>query len=439
MHNFFFYFLLNSVFCLLMVAGTTSAATIHVGKHYDSKSINGAIAQAKPGDTILVHGGHYREETIQITKSLTLIGLENPIIDGQQKHEPVAIQTDNVTFKGFTVKNSSHSALTDVAGIKVYGVKNVTITDNILDNNFFGIYLQNVKNCHVENNRLRTYGETERLVGNGVHAWKSDSVTILNNEIIGHRDGIYLEFVTHTHVRKNLSQNNLRYGLHFMFSHDNEYHYNIFRSNGAGVAVMYTQRVRMEHNRFEENWGDAAYGLLLKDITDSYIEHNTFVRNTTGIFMEGSNRTLIEQNSFENNGWAIKIFTSCMDNTLRKNSFIQNTFDVATNSGKLNNTFVENYWDKYEGYDLDKNGIGDVPHHPVSLFSMLIERYPAAMLLFRSFMVTLFDRSEKMIPSLTPENLKDDSPLMKPLPIKTEKLSATGNSEVFRRRKGVEE
>src|SRR5690606_18177646 len=129
--------------------------------------------------------------------------------------------------------------------------------------------------------------------------------------------------------------------------------------------------------------------------------------------LEGSNRTQILQNKFENNGWAIKIFTSCMNNTISKNNFVQNTFDIATNGGKMTSTFNGNYWDKYEGYDLDKNGVGDVPHHPVSLFSMLVERYPSAMLLFRSFMVTLFDRSEKMIPSLTPENLKDEEPLMK--------------------------
>ncbi|NGM89523.1 nitrous oxide reductase family maturation protein NosD, partial [Parapusillimonas sp. SGNA-6] len=214
-------------------------------------------------------------------------------------------------------------------------------------------------------------------------------------------------------VDSNLSQNNLRYGLHFMFSHDNSYLYNTFTSNGAGVAVMYTDRVRMEHNVFNENWGDSAYGLLLKDIRDSHIQHNVFAKNTTAIYMEGSNRIQMLDNRFENNGWAIKIFSSCMNNTLSRNSFIQNTFDIATNGGRMTNRFEENYWDKYEGYDLDKDGIGDVPHHPVSLFSILVERYPSMMLLFRSFMVTLFDRSEKLIPSLTPEHLKDDKPLMK--------------------------
>lgn len=413
MKNFLLY-ILNV--CLLMVVGTVSATTIHVRKQQAISSITQALSMAKYGDTILVHGGVYQEGNISIEKSIVLIGEGNPVIDGQQKHEPISIRTSGVTVKGFTVKNSGHSSMMDIAGIKVYNTKNITITDNILDNNFFGIYLQNVKNCHIENNQLQAYGEKEQFIGNGIHAWKSDSVTVLGNKITGHRDGIYLEFVTHTQVTDNHAKDNLRYGLHFMFSHDNEYFYNTFTSNGAGVAVMYTHRVRMEYNVFEENWGDAAYGLLLKDITDSHIQHNTFVKNTTAIFMEGSNRVQIQNNSFQNNGWAIKIFTSCMNNTLTQNNFIQNTFDIATNGGKMTNTFEGNYWDKYEGYDLDKDGIGDVPYRPVSLFSMLVERYPMAMILFRSFMVTLFDRTERIIPSLTPENLKDDKPLTKPLP-----------------------
>lgn len=92
---------------------------------------------------------------------------------------------------------------------------------------------------------------------------------------------------------------------------------------------------------------------------------------------------------------------------------MQNTFDVATNGTMTLNHFERNYWDKYEGYDLNKDGIGDIPFRPVSLFSMLVERYPTMMILFRSFMVTLFDRTEKLLPSLTPEGLKDESPRIK--------------------------
>jgi nitrous oxidase accessory protein len=238
---------------------------------------------------------------------------------------------------------------------------------------------------------------------------------IVGNTISGHRDGIYFEFVTNSVIWRNTSFTNLRYGLHFMFSHNNAYITNIFRENGAGVAVMYSHGVKMFNNFFQENWGDAAYGILLKEITDSYIGGNHFEKNTIGIYMEGASRIDLERNSFLNNGWGLKIQASCMDIVVTKNDFVGNTFDVATNGSLVLNTFNNNYWDKYEGYDLDKNGEGDVPYRPVSLYSMIVEKNPPAMMLFRSFITSLMDKTEKVLPGLTPENLKDEHPMMRQL------------------------
>jgi nitrous oxidase accessory protein len=391
------------------------AATIKVGANYPVKSITKALQQAQDGDMIVVDGGVYREGNIAIHKKVILVGVNNPVIDGEKKYEPISIHVPGVTVKGFTVRGSGKSNLMDVAAIKIYNVNDVIIKDNIIDDSFFGIYAQEAKHCTIENNQLKAYGENEVLVGNGIHAWKSDHLRISGNTVHGHRDGVYLEFVTNTEVRDNIVEDNLRYGLHFMFSHDNGYYHNTFSRNGAGVAVMYTRNVRMEYNVFNENWGDASYGLLLKDIMDSHIENNVFAKNTTGILMEGSNRVHIQRNRFEANGWALRIQSSCMDNVLLENNFIQNTFDLATNGALVSNRFERNYWDKYEGYDLDKDRVGDVPHRPVSLYSMIVEKHPMSMLLFRSFMVSLLDRTERMLPSLTPESLKDDYPLMKPV------------------------
>ena len=161
---------------------------------------------------------------------------------------------------------------------------------------------------------------------------------IINNDISGHRDGIYFEFVTNSTIQGNKSHDNARYGLHFMFSHDNRFLHNEFRQNGAGVAVMYSHGVTMLRNLFADNWGSAAYGILMKDITDSRVEGNIFQRNTSSIHMEGSNRINITGNLFNQNGWAMQIQASCTEDTIRGNNFINNTFDIATN-GTLSTEF----------------------------------------------------------------------------------------------------
>jgi nitrous oxidase accessory protein len=240
-------------------------------------------------------------------------------------------------------------------------------------------------------------------------------MVILNNQIEGHRDGIYFEFVTNSVIQNNQSIQNIRYGLHFMFSNNDIYVNNVFKENGAGVAVMFSNKVSMYHNHFDHNWGPSAYGLLLKEISDSHIIQNQFNQNSTAIHMEGTNRIEIKYNNFKSNGWAIRVQASCSDNSFHHNNFSGNTFDVATNGVTMLNHFDHNYWDKYEGYDLGKDGLGDVPYHPISMYSMVIEQNPTALMLLRSFMVYLLDRAEKAIPSLTPENLLDEHPLMKPL------------------------
>ncbi len=365
----------------------------------------------------MVDAGIYHEKNLVINKSIYLIGKDHPVLDGDHKYEVISVKAPGVTVDGFKVIHSGVSSIEDFAGIKICNVRDVIVRNNILDDTFFGIYSQYGTNCTIENNQLTAYSEQEQQSGNGIHCWKSDSMRIIGNTVSGHRDGIYFEFVTNSVIWRNRSFKNLRYGLHFMFSNNDAYISNVFKSNGAGVAVMFSSNVKMFHNYFEENWGDASYGLLLKEISDGYIENNSFVKNTTGIHMEGVSRIRMGKNIFKSNGWAMKIQASCMDISLSNSNFISNTFDVGTNGSLVLNTFDHNYWDKYDGYDINKDKIGDIPYRPVSMYSMIVEQNPSAMMLFRSFMTTLLDKTEKILPTLTPENLKDDHPLMKPLPL----------------------
>lgn len=390
-----------------------SAKTIHVGKNKSYSTVTAGVNAAISGDTVLVDAGHYKEKNLLINKTIFLHGINYPILDGESKYEIISIKTDGVVLDGFKLIHSGISTLEDLSGIKIYDSKNIVIKNNILEDTFFGIYIENGVNCTIENNTLTSSKKEEQQSGNGIHCWKSDSMRVIHNKVTGHRDGIYFEFVTNSIIWRNTSVDNIRYGLHFMFSNDDMYVSNIFKNNGSGVSVMFSNRIKMFSNFFEENWGDASHGILLKEISDGYMQGNYFTKNTSGIFMEGANRIYMKYNTFSNNGWALKIQASCADVVLERNNFTGNTFDVGTNGSLVQNTFKNNYWDKYEGYDINKDKIGDIPYRPVSMYSMIVEKYPPAMILFRSFITSLLDKTEKILPSLTPENLKDDAPLMK--------------------------
>lgn len=395
----------------------TRANTIVVGGHSGLRSLKQAVARVGNGDTILLQAGTYREGSITITRPLTLIGKGNPVLEGEHKYEILLISGKNISITGITFRNSGYSALNDYASIKLVDCSQVHVEKNTILNAYFAIHVSNSSYTYIRENRIAGSPLSEQLTGNGIHLWKSDHAYIDNNRISGHRDGIYFEFVTHSLIRNNRSEMNIRYGLHFMFSNNDSYKSNHFRNNGAGVAVMYSRNVLMQGNLFEQNWGPSAYGILLKDITDSRILHNRFVRNTTGIHMEGSSRIDIEKNVFDQNGWAAKVQASCDNNQFRQNNFTGNTFDISTNGSISLNTFSGNYWDKYEGYDINKDGTGDIAYHPVSMYSMITEQNPGSLLLLHSFTVQLLDKAERMLPVITPENLADQSPRMKQNPL----------------------
>ena len=398
----------------IILSTSISARTIVVGKDQPITSIRKAIGLAKEKDTILVQSGIYKEGNILINKNVILLGQNYPVLDGENKFEILTVSGVNITIKGFQFQNCGQSAMNDFASIKVIDSKNTLIEDNRVINSFFGIHFSNSSFVTIRHNTVSGSPTSEQNTGNGIHLWKCNNALIENNHVTGHRDGIYFEFVTESTIQNNLSEKNIRYGLHFMFSNDDNYLNNTFNNNGAGVAVMYSHKVKMEGNNFQMNWGPSSYGILLKDISDSYIQNNTFYKNSVGIHMEGSSRINAFKNIFKENGWAIKVQASCDDNNFYQNNFYGNSFDIATNGTMMLNKFYNNYWDKYEGYDRNKDGVGDVPYHPVSMYSMIVEQNPNSLILLRSFMVSLLDKAEKAIPSLTPENLTDDKPMIKP-------------------------
>ena len=389
------------------------ADKIIVGNDSNISSVIQAINLSKAGDTILISKGEYKEPNLLIEHPLTIIGKDYPIIENQDQKEIFTIEADSVTIKGLQLQNVKVSYIKDHAAIKVNKQKHCVFEDNRLLTTFFGIFLKHSQDCIIRNNFIQGIAQDEMSSGNAIHLWYCRNILVENNETRNHRDGIYLEFVDKSVVRKNLVVDNIRYGLHFMFSDHDEYIENTFRSNGAGVAVMFSKHISMFKNVFENNWGSASYGLLLKDITDSEIKRNLFKANTIGIYMDGSNRVEIHENDFKQNGWALKIYGSSTDNRFNRNNFLNNSFELSIAGRSKSNNYNGNFWSLYSGYDLDKDGVGDVPYRPVKLFSRIIGKIPSSSILMRSMLIDVINFAEKVSPVLTPDYLMDHKPLIK--------------------------
>ena len=408
----YFTYALGVVLCL---SGLSAKATIITVSPESVRTITEAILLSLDCDTIQVSSGTYKEGTISINRPIVLIGLDWPVIDGEEKGDVLIVTASHVVIEGFVLRGTAISDMNDYAAINAIGLTDLVVRNNRIENCFFGIRLNSVLRALVERNVVTGDASVEEnRRANGIHLWKCTGINIRGNRVQHHRDGIYLEFVTDSHIDYDTSAFNSRYGLHFMFSHRDSYTHNIFEENGAGVAVMFTHHVTMTDNRFHNNCGASSYALMLKEINDVEIARNTFTDNTIAILLDGCNRGQIHDNFFGNNGWGAKLFANSMDCVFETNTFTGNTFDVTTNGDLVLSTLKGNYWDRYRGYDLDRNGMGDVPYRPFGLFALVTERMPYAMVLSRSLMVQLLDQAEQLLPSLTPKALEDLTPLMKP-------------------------
>jgi nitrous oxidase accessory protein len=374
-------------------------------------TIEAALRQARDGDRIVVTAGTWvLDAPLLVAHRVDIEGEGWPVLQGAGGHELMRVTADSVRIRGLVFRNVRTSYIDDRAAIRFLEVDGCAVEDSRFEDTFFGVYLQKSAGCRITGNHFTGGGTSETGSGNAIHLWNSSRTLIANNAITRYRDGIYLEFARAVEVSDNVSEANYRYGLHFMFSDSCAYRRNHFRRNGAGIAVMYSKHADMTGNAFEDNWGAAAYGLLLKDITDGRLEGNRFSGNSTALFLEGSSRLLILGNTFDGNGWAIKLMANAEGNRFEHNSFSGNSFDVATNSRSNSSTFDGNYWDHYRGYDLDRDGYGDVPFAPVRLFSLVVQQNEPALILMRSFMVDLLDAAERVMPVLTPATLIDGHP-----------------------------
>lgn len=390
-----------------------SAAEISVcSSGCDHQTIAAALEAAVDGDTLIVHAGHYVEGPLVVDKQVTIRGQDWPVLNGELTHDIITIEADHVVVEGLVLRDSGRSHIRDLAAIKVGEIGGCRIENNRVENAFFGIYLARSTACEVRGNTLVGEAVNEAFSGNAIHIFNGYDIVVADNTVTGHRDGIYLEFARGAVVERNVSEFNIRYGLHFMFSNASEFTGNVFRDNAAGVAVMYSKEITMVGNEFRENWGAAAYGLLLKDINDSLVTGNLIQDNTAGVYLDGSSRTEVSHNEFIRNGYAMRVLANSMGSVVRYNNFIGNTFDVVTNSNRSYNSFTENYWDAYEGYDLDRDGIGDVPYRPVRLFALTVEWYPQSLVLLRSPLSQVMDYAERLMPVITPKAIEDDRPLM---------------------------
>ncbi len=389
------------------------AENLVVSQEGPYRDLQQAIHAASNGDTVIVKGGVYAGPFV-IDKSLHLIGEDFPVLDGQEKGTVVTVNADDVQIKGFTIRGSGDILSQDQAGLLVSGAR-ARIEQNRFENVLFGIDLKRAPESVIRKNYLEGKILDVARRGDLIRIWYSDNVTIEDNVTIGGRDAV-LWFSKNLIIRGNEFLKG-RYGLHFMYCNDSVVENNRLQNNSVGIYLMYSAHIRLTHNQIIHNRGPSGFGVGFKDMEHSSIEENIVADNRVGFFIDhGSGH--YEKNLIALNDIGIQMLPTALDNSLTKNSFIDNGEQVSIDGmgGFMKNQWQGNFWSDYRGYDRDHDGAGDMAYQAFKFFERLTDRYGALKFFALNPSVQALDFANTAFPIFSPKSkFTDPLPSIHPI------------------------
>ncbi len=381
-------------------------------------TITAALEAAQPGDTIEVHGGIHPALTVD--KTVNLVGLDWPVIDGLGQGAVVVITAPDVQFQGFVVRGSGNEPDRNHAGITVAAPR-ALVANNRLEDVLFGVYVAQGADTIVRGNDIT--GKAEYDVGrkgDGIRLWYSSGVVVEQNDIHETRD-VVVWYSPGVIIRDNMIRNG-RYGVHLMYTDQVEISHNHLLNNSVGAYAMYADDVVISHNLITGQRGPSGYALGFKDASNVLVHNNVLVDNGGGVFLDGTPFDPQSYGRFENNIVAFNDVGVTLQPAVKGNSFSGNTFWENVSQMTLQgggtpgaNNWQGNFWSDYNGFDADGDGLGDTPYISERFFENVTEREPRLRLLAYSPAAQAIEFAGQSFPIIRPQpKLSDPAPLVEP-------------------------
>lgn len=375
------------------------------------------VDQAEPGSVLRPPAGNYAGPVV-ITKPLTIEGDGKVTIDAGDRGTVMVLNASDTTIRGIHLTGSGDSHDTDDSCLDVRGNNNV-IENVIADNCLFGIDLKQSNHSTLRHNRISSKDRELGVRGDGLRLWYSSDNLIEGNEIINSRDMV--AWYSHRNIYRNNLGKRSRYSIHFMFANDNIVEGNRFYDNAVGVYFMYTEGGVLRNNVISHATGATGMGIGFKESSGTLVENNEIIYCGIGVGSDLSpfqpdSSIEFKGNRFAYNGIGILFNSETGGNNLRDNVFEGNLTQVSygSRSGADNaakNFWAANYWDDYQGFDRNGDGIGDQKHELYSYADQLWIELPMARFFRSSPVLELLDFLERLAPFSTPDLiLRDEQP-----------------------------
>lgn len=391
------------------------------------------VDELKKGEVLVIPPGIY-SGPVYVERAITLDGQGKVTIDSGGKGSVVILDTDGAVLKNLHLTNSGDHHNDLDSGVQVRGNFNV-VKDNIIDNCLFGVDLQQSENNIVKRNTISSKDEELGMRGDAIRLWYSFENKITYNTINNTRDMVVWYSKNNT-IKHNITHNG-RYGLHFMYSQYNDVQHNEYYNTSVGIFLMYSDGVIVKHNTISHATGAAGVGIGFKETSDIVVADNKILFSSIGLSIDVSPYQPDTKNHFTNNliafnGIGIRFLANWKDNIFKNNHFKANITQIIVAGGKTanRNEWLGNYWDDYEGFDLNNDNIGDTPHDIYAYADRIWQDVPGAQFYKGSAMLELIGFLERLAPFSEPDLLvRDKAPLMSVTLNTTKKNKEGSNSD----------
>lgn len=372
------------------------------------------VDKAPEGSVLKVPAGKY-SGPVHLKKRLTIEGQGEVVIDGGDKGTVFVLETNEATLRNLTITGSGESHDADDTCLNIRGHGNLVENLNIADC-LFGIDLKQSDHNIVRNNKVRSKDFELGVRGDGIRLWYSHDNLIENNLVTDTRDMV--AWYSHRNIYRGNEGRRSRYSIHFMFANDNIVENNRFYDNAVGIYFMYMEGGAARGNIISHATGATGMGLGFKESSDILLENNEVIYCAVGV---GSDLSPFQpdttirfvNNRFAFNGIAIQLTSELGGNEMHGNTFEGNLTDMyqAGRGEGVKNKWAGNYFDTYQGFDRDEDGVGDTPHEEYAYADRIWMEIPNARFFKTSPVLELLDFLERLAPFSNPDlQARDDKP-----------------------------
>lgn len=384
------------------------------------KPLQALVDAAPEGSELKLPAGNYAGP-VHLKKPLTITGEGKVVIDGGDKGTVFVIETNSAVLRNVTITGSGDSHDSDDTCLNVRGHGN-TIENVRMESCLFGLDLKQADQNVVRGNFIRSKPFELGVRGDGLRLWYSHRNLIENNEVVDTRDMV--AWYSHDNVFRGNTGRRSRYSIHFMFANNNIIENNQFYDNAVGIYFMYAAGGVARNNLISHATGATGMGLGFKESSDITLENNEIVYCAVGIGsdlspFEPDTTVRFKGNRFAYNGIAVQLTSELGGNVFTDNVFEGNLTDIfqaGRGKGDLNK-WAGNFFDSYQGFDRDNDGLGDKPHEHYAYADQIWMEVPEARFFKTAPVMELLDFLERLAPFSSPElQLRDEKPrFLKPV------------------------